>query len=121
MRQKKHERVPYSKEEIKLITENKGLKLRDIANMIGREYDSVRRKKWQLDNMGRDMEIKYRYKKKVQEELSNGERQYMIWSPAEEEEIMTTTLTDKELAIKLGRTVGSIQVKRNRMLKKGKR
>ena len=28
-------------------------------------------------------------------------------------------LTDKELAIKLGRTVGSIQVKRNRLLKKG--
>ena len=120
MRQGKYERVPYSKEEIKLITENKGLRLRDIANMIGRDYDSVRRKKWQLENMGRDMEIKYRYKKKIQAELSNGERPYMIWSPAEEEEIMTTKLTDKELAIKLGRTVGSIQVKRNRLLKKGK-
>lgn len=121
MRQGKYERVPYSKEEIKLITENSGLKLRDIANIIGRDYDSVRRKKWRIENMGRDAEIKYRYRKKLQEEMSTGERPYMIWSPAEEEEIMTTKLTDKELAIKMGRTVGSIQVKRNRLLKKGKR
>lgn len=121
MRQGKYERVPYSKEEIKLITENSGLKLRDIANIIGRDYDSVRRKKWQLENTGRDAEIKYQYKKRVQAELSTGEHPYMIWSPAEEEEIMTSKLTDKELAIKMGRTVGSIQVKRNRLLKKGKR
>lgn len=119
MRQKRYERVPYSKEEIELITENKGLNLRDIANMIGRDYDSVRRKKWRIENMGRDAEARYKYKKKLQAEFSTGERPYMIWSPAEEEEIMTTKLTDKELAIKLGRTVGSIQVKRNRLLKKG--
>lgn len=121
MRQKKYERVPYSKEEIELITENKGLSLRDIANMIGRDYDSVRRKKWRIENMGRDAEAKWKYRKKLQAERPTGERPYMIWSPAEEEEIMTTTLTDKELAIKMGRTVGSIQVKRNRLLKKGKR
>lgn len=63
---------------------------------------------------------KYRDKRKLRETERLGGRQYNYWSPEDIELIMTSTESDDMIAEKLGRTVYSIQKKRERELKKGK-
>lgn len=110
-------RKPYTKAEIKKIKETSFVRLKDLAFAMNRSYASLRRKKWRLENLEKDREIQNNHKKKINKELREKSDRYLIWSKAEEEFILTSTLPDVEIARTLKRTVGSVQTKRNRLLK----
>lgn len=61
---------------------------------------------------------KFRDKRKLLDKERLGGRRYDYWSDEDVEYIMTSTDSDTEMADKLGRTVYSIQKKRERELKK---
>lgn len=120
-KKKKNAAKNYTEEEIQYIIETPMLKLKDLAFILNRSYDSVRRKKWSLENKYRENQSKLAYKKRIKEEINGGVRDYSIWTKSEEELIMTSKLSDTELARQMNRTPGSIQVKRNRLLKEKKK
>lgn len=115
-RKKKNIRIPFTEEELQMIREAPLTKLKDLAFVMGREFDSLRRKKWAMENKERDLKAKLEYKKRLQEELPAKHRNTR-WSVKEEDLIMNSDLSDIEIAKQLGRTVGSVQVKRNRLIK----
>lgn len=119
-KKKKGQRVPFTEEEIKYIMETPLRNLKDLAFMMRRDYDSLRRKKWALENKERDIAAKKDYKKKVANAINDGKRMYDYWSQYEKDLIVTSKLSDLELAKELNRSVGAIQVKRNRLLKEKK-
>lgn len=119
-KKKKGQRIPFTEEEIKYIMETPLKNLKDLAFMMRRDYDSLRRKKWALENKERDIAAKKNYKKKVANAINNGKRMYDYWSQYEKDLIVTSKLSDLELAKELNRSVGAIQVKRNRLLKEKK-
>lgn len=119
-KKKKGQRVPFTEEEIKYIMETPLRNLKDLAFMMRRNYDSLRRKKWALENKERDIAAKKDYKKKVANAINDGKRMYDYWSQYEKDLIVTSKLSDLELAKELNRSVGAIQVKRNRLLKEKK-
>lgn len=114
---KKNSKIPYTEKELQLIKETPIVKLKDLAFLLGRKESSVRRKKWAMENKERDVKAKLEYKKKINEELTNGERKYNYWSKMEEDFLMESKLTDIEIAKHLKRSLGSIQVKRARLLR----
>lgn len=61
---------------------------------------------------------KYRDQRKLKDEERLGGRQYNYWTPEEITYIMTSEDSDVTMAEKLGRTVYSIQKKRERELNK---
>lgn len=61
---------------------------------------------------------KFRDKRRLLDNERLGGRQYNFWSDEDVEYIMTSTDSDTDMADKLGRTVYSIQKKRERELKK---
>jgi hypothetical protein len=114
---KKKSFVPFTEEELKMIQEAGSKSLRDIAFLLNRSLDSVRRKKWMLENPERDREKKKEYRRKLQEEtLEVAKYNNSRWSKAEEEEVLNSKLPDPVLAKRLGRTISAIQVKRLRLL-----
>jgi hypothetical protein len=115
-RKKKNIRVPFTEEELQMIREAPLTKLKDLAFVMGREFDSLRRKKWAMENKDRDLRAKLDYKKRLLEELP-AKQKNTRWSVKEEDLIMNSDLTDVEIAKQLGRTVGSVQTKRNRLIK----
>lgn len=119
-KKKKGQRIPFTEEEIKYIMETPLRNLKDLAFMMRRNYDSLRRKKWALENKERDIAAKKNYKKKVANAINDGKRMYDYWSQYEKDLIVTSKLSDLELAKELNRSVGAIQVKRNRLLKEKK-
>lgn len=119
-KKKKGQRVPFTEEEIKYIMETPLRNLKDLAFMMRRDYDSLRRKKWALENKERDIAAKKDYKKKIANAINDGKRMYDYWSQYEKDLIVTSKLSDLELAKELNRSVGAIQVKRNRLLKEKK-
>ena len=117
MKRKRNEFVPFTEEEIELIMETGYKNLKDVAYLLKRSDDSVRRKKWMLENTERDRENKKQYRKKLQEKtLATATSNNSRWSKAEEQEVLKSNLTDVELAKKLGRTLSAIQIKRMRLL-----
>lgn len=117
MKRKRNEFVPFTEEEIELIMETGYKNLKDVAYLLKRSVDSVRRKKWMLENTERDRENKKQYRKKLQEKtLATATSNNSRWSKAEEQEVLKSNLTDVELAKKLGRTLSAIQIKRMRLL-----
>lgn len=117
MKRKRNEFVPFTEEEIELIMETGYKNLKDVAYLLKRSVDSVRRKKWMLENTERDRENKKQYRKKLQEKtLATATSNNSRWSKAEEQEVLKSNLTDIELAKKLGRTLSAIQIKRMRLL-----
>lgn len=121
-KKKKQERIPFTKEQVERIRNAKSSnELKDLAFMFDRSYDSVRRKKWKLENPKQDLETRYEYKAKVQAELANNKCLNNRWSKVEEELILTSDSTDIELARLLNRTVGAVQVKRVRLMQDAKR
>lgn len=112
---------PFTEEEIKYILETPIKNLKDLAFMMGRSYDSVRRKKWKMENADRDRASKNQYRRReYNESIADAKNSHIVWTRWEEELILKSKSTDKELSVQLKRTVGSIQAKRNRLLKKGK-
>lgn len=110
-------RKPFTEEELQYIKETPIRNLKDLAFMMGRSYDSVRRKKWRLDNIERDRASKNRYREKEYNSLKEeAKNTHIVWAKWEEELILKSKETDKELAKRLQRTVGSIQTKRTRLL-----
>ena len=98
-KKKKGQRVPFTEEEIKYIMETPLRNLKDLAFMMRRNYDSLRRKKWALENKERDIAAKKDYKKKVANAINDGKRMYDYWSQYEKDLIVTSKLSDLELAI----------------------
>lgn len=114
---KKNKFVPFTDEELEMIREASPQSLRDVAFLMKRSIDSIRRKKWMLENPERDREKKREYRRKLQKEtLETAKYNNSRWSKAEEEEVLKSTLPDPELAKKLGRTISAVQVKRLRLL-----
>lgn len=62
---------------------------------------------------------RYRDKKKAEGIMSQAHKTYQFWSEADVQYIMTSEDTDEEMAKKLGRTICSVQKKRERVLAKG--
>lgn len=62
---------------------------------------------------------RYRDKKKAEGIMSQSHKTYQFWSEADVQYIMTSEDTDEEMAKKLGRTICSVQKKRERILAKG--
>lgn len=120
MRKRKTDRIPFTKEELDMIENTELCNLKDLAVFMKRDYDSLRRKKWTMENWVQDRLKKNAYKRRVAKEIP-APNTHQVWSPAEEDLILTSSLTDKELALELGRSVGSIQVKRARLLQSKKR
>lgn len=60
---------------------------------------------------------RYRDKKKAEGIMSQGHKTYDYWSDEDIKYILTSDDTDEEMAKKLGRTICSVQKKRERVLK----
>ena len=118
-KKKKNVRVPFTQEQLTQIKEADASELKRLAEEWDRTYESLRRKRYALRNPDEDRVSKRRYKRK----LKNKAKQsycYMPWTLSEEQEILTSKLTDVEIAKKLGRSVTSVWAKRSRLMKKGK-
>lgn len=120
-KKKPKERIPFTPEELEFIRTTPLVNLKDLAFSMNRSYSSVRRKKWAMEHKEQDVAAKKRYLKKQYEELTGGKRGYGFWSPREVLIIMHSTMTDAELAIELGRSVQSIQMKRHRIMQEKER
>lgn len=115
-------RQPFTEEEIKYIYEAPIRNLKDLAFMMGRSYDSVRRKKWELEHKERDRASKNKYRERENAaSAAEAKNSHIVWAKWEEDLILKSKETDKALSIQLKRTIGSIQAKRNRLLKKKKK
>lgn len=114
-------RVPFTEKEIELIKKTPIKKIKDLAFILNRSPEAVRRKKWALENKKKDVKAKLNYKKKMREALCPEGRKYMLWSKSEEAFILKSPLPDKEIAKELKRSLGSVQVKRARLLKEQKK
>lgn len=111
-------RKPYTQEELKLIREAPMRNLKDLAFSMKRSYASVRRKKWQMDNMEKDRERKREHRRRMHFQTdANAKNKNTVWSKWEENYIMTSKESDMIIAEKLQRTVGAVQIKRNRLKK----
>lgn len=112
---------PFTKEELQQILDTPNSELRDLAIILGRSVDSLKRKKYRLLNREKDAQARVEYKKKKQQETldmaaSNNSR----WTVAEEEFLLTTTLSDIQAAKELKRTLQAVQIKRKRLLEEKK-
>jgi hypothetical protein len=109
--------IPYTKEEKEMIMKAKGAaELKEIAFLLGRDYDSLRVRQWKWRNKEYSVQKESEYKKKRERKLSPEGRRYQYWSKMEEDLILTSTKSDYDLAVQLNRTVGAIQAKRIRLL-----
>jgi hypothetical protein len=116
MKKGKDQNKRFTKAELNMIKEAPLSSMKDIAFMLNRTEASVRRKKWMLENPEKDKNKKLEYRRKLQAEtLVKADANNSRWTKAEEEELLNSTLPDTELAIKLGRTLSAIQVKRLRL------
>lgn len=52
-----------------------------------------------------------------EETLKSAEKKMQPWTEAEDQELLSSPLTNKELALKLGRTFGAVGVRRSRLRK----
>lgn len=120
-KKKPNERIPYTSDEIEFIKKTPLINLKDLAFSMNRSYSSVRRKKWALENKEQDVASKKRYIRRQYEEITGGKRKYDFWSQREIILIMESTMTDSELAMELGRSVQSIQIKRHRLIQEKKK
>ena len=116
-RKKNIKNIPYTKEEKEMVMKAKGAaELREVAFLLGRDYDSLRVRQWKWKNKEDSNQKENEYRKKRKEELSPEGRRYQYWSKMEENLILTSTESDYDLAVKLNRTIGAIQAKRIRLL-----
>lgn len=107
----------FTEEEIKIIKETPSNLIQDTAFVLKRTVASVKSKKWALEHKKESNAIKNKYRKKRYENAPIDRKgQYNPWTKQEEELIMTSTLSDRELSEQMNRTEGSIQVKRARLL-----
>ena len=112
----------YTEEELQLIRETSNERLADLAFILKRSINSIKSKKWAMAHPKRSIEIKSKYKKKRYENMpDNAKGFYNLWTKAEEDLIMNSKCTDAELAVQMGRTEGSIQVKRARLMRQKKK
>lgn len=118
-KQKKGVRVPFTPEQLNILRTANASDMKRLADEWGRTYTSLRRKQYNLLHVEEDRIAKRKYKRKLKKKTKN-EYKHMTWTLAEEQEILTSKLTDVELANKLGRSVVSIWAKRSRLMKKGK-
>ena len=108
----------YTQEEMDLIMLTPKKALPALAEKLGRNAESVRRKRWQLDNVEADRLTRRRYVRRAQEEGKDfATYANSRWTKEEEDLILTSELTDRELAKELQRTVYSIATKRLRLLR----
>lgn len=108
----------YTQEEMDLIMLTPKKALPALAEKLGRNAESVRRKRWQLDNVEADRLTRRRYVRRAQEEgKDSATYANSRWTKEEEDLILTSELTDRELAKELKRTVYSIATKRLRLLR----
>lgn len=109
-------RVPFTKEQLAQIEKADALELKRLAEEWGRTYESLRRKRYAMRHSDEDRISKRKYKRKLKHIAK--QEGYISWTKAEELEIMTSELTDVELAKKLGRSVPSVWAKRSRLMRK---
>ena len=122
MKKNKNQNKQFTKAELKMIKDAPLSSMKDIAFMLERTEASVRRKKWMLENPEKDRTRKLEYRRKLQAEtLIKADANNSRWTKAEEEELLTSDLTDMELAKKLGRTLAAVQVKRLRLQREAKK
>lgn len=121
-RKKDTDRIPFTPEEIELLKNPPTHEVKDLAFILNRSWASVRRKRWALLNPEKDKQMAIDYRQKLKEKANPDDpRQYLIWTKDEEELILKSKLPDSVLAEKLQRSVGSIQTKRLRLLRKKKK
>lgn len=108
---------PYSEEEKQRIMETPTSGLKELSVELKRSYDSVRRKKWQMENKEQDSEYKIRYNRK-RNSYTTEEARYKNtrWTKKEEKLLLQSEKTDIDIAREIGRTLASVTVKRCRLL-----
>lgn len=111
-----NQRIPFTQDELELILNTPTTHLKDLAITLKRSYDSVRRKRWALENKERDIKSKLAYKKNMKKIIETKNKNQR-WSKEEIQILLTSTITDIEIAKMLGRSIGAVQVKRLRLLK----
>lgn len=113
---------PYSEEEKQKILETPTSRLKELSFELHRSYDSVRRKKWQLENKEHDAAYKVAYNRKRNSYTTDGAKfKNTRWTKAEEELLFTSDKTDIDIARELGRTLSAVMVKRTRLLAERKK
>lgn len=113
---------PYSEEEKQRIMETPTSGLKELSVELKRSYDSVRRKKWQMENKEQDSEYKIRYNRKRNSYTTEGARyKNTRWTKNEEKLLLQSEKTDIDIAREIGRTLASVTVKRCRLLAERKK
>lgn len=116
MASQKKKKAVFTKKEIAMIKSTPTKNLKDLAFAIGKNYDSVRRLKWRMENTEKDRDTKVKYQKKLRESTKLGAiNKNTRWTKQEEEYLMSSEDNDVEIAKALGRTLSSVQIKRFRM------
>lgn len=113
---------PYTQEEIDLIllTPKKNLSL--LAEKLGRNPETIRRKRWKLEHEEQDRLSRGKSTARAQKEnMSSAKFANTRWTKEEEALLLTSKMTDVELAKELKRTVYSISIKRFRLLREDKK
>jgi hypothetical protein len=124
MAPKKGKRIKsYTKDELELLmsVEDSAKSYRDLAIILGRSAGALRKKRWDMThpNYGKESTARYR---EISNEKSDMAHLNQRWTKAEEDFILAQKkMTDSELAAKLGRTRGAVQVKRLRLMENKKR
>lgn len=118
MAKKKKKAKPFTKKEMSLIKDTPAKNIKDLAFALGKNYESVRRAKWRMENIAKDRKIKLDYQKKLRETAQlTAINKCTRWTKQEEEYLLSSDDTDTEIAKALGRTLSSVQIKRARLEK----
>ena len=113
---------PYSEEEKQRIMETPTSGLKELSVELKRSYDSVRRKKWQMENKEQDSEYKIRYNRKRNSyTIEEARYKNTRWTKNEEKLLLQSEKTDIDIAREIGRTLASVTVKRCRLLAERKK
>lgn len=112
---------PYTQEEIDLILLTPKRNLSLLAEKLGRNAETIRRKRWKLEHEEQDKLSRNKSTARAQKEnMSSAKFANTRWTKEEEALLLTSKKTDIELAKELKRTVYSISIKRFRLLKEDK-
>lgn len=114
MATKKRKYKPLTDQEKQMVVDAADPKqLRDLAFVLGRDPETLRRMRWTILNRDKDREYKKTYRKKLRDIQSPTYNK--PWTLAEMRLILESKEPDTVLATKLGRSMDAIAAKRYRL------
>lgn len=97
-------------------------KLRKLAEQWDIPYDTLRKKKWQIDPYNKDRLRQERQEKAAKEQKISKDRgfSHMYWTAEEKRYLLTSRRTDEQIAQELKRTTASVRAMRFKLRNKKK-